>query len=133
MQLRGYQAGLVVDIRAAWARGAQNVLAVQATRTGKTVIFSSILAEEPAECIAVVHRQELVTQISLTLARQGVPHRIIAPDAVIKRIIHKQVAAVGHADCYRPQARCAVASVDPPRPHERARPLVEPGADVGRR
>ena len=62
--------------------------------------------------MAIAHRQELVSQISIALARNGVRHRIIGPAELVKRVIVPlHVSEVG-ASLYDPNAPCAVAGVD---------------------
>ena len=85
MKLRGYQQRMVADVYAAWQR-VPSVLLVCPTGGGKTVVFSSIIHDHNGGAAAVVHRKEIVSQISLALARLGVKHRIIAPQSVIRRI-----------------------------------------------
>lgn len=105
--LRDYQQSIVNKIRTAW-QTARNVLAVQATRTGKTVVFADIIAEHNGPSCAIAHRQELIGQICLALARCKVAHRIMAPDKVIKHIIKLQIKETG-SSYYNPSARCTVA------------------------
>lgn len=107
--LRSYQRWLVDKVQEAWTR-VRVVLAVQATRTGKTVVFADILAEHTGVSCAIAHRQELIGQVSLALARCKVPHAIIAPEPVIKRIIQLQVKETG-SSYYSATARCSVAGV----------------------
>lgn len=111
IQYRPYQSELVAAIHQAWEDDHRNVLAVQATRTGKTVVFAGILAESEGAGCAIAHRQELVGQMSVALARCKVAHRIIAPDNIIARIVKKQVKETG-SSFYQPGATRAVASVD---------------------
>lgn len=111
MQLRPYQHQLDRDIEQAWDDGARNVLAVEPTGAGKTVNMAHMLkrySETPS--IAVAHRKELVGQISLALGREGVPHKIIGPDPLIRFVIQRQRQKLGR-DYYSPHAQCAVASV----------------------
>lgn len=111
MQLRPYQEQLDQDIEAAWAAGCRNVLAVEPTGAGKTVNMAHTLRKYAAQpSIAIAHRKELVGQISLALAREGVPHKIIGPDALIRFVIQRQRQKLGR-DFYSPHAQCAVASV----------------------
>ena len=110
LNYRPYQSGIVADIDAAWAAGHQNVLAVQATRTGKTVVFSGILSTMTEASVAIAHRQELIEQMSVALARCGVLHKIISPPAVIKQIIRRHVKETG-TSYHDARAPCAVASV----------------------
>lgn len=110
-ELRPFQATLNADVYRAWSAGSQNVLAVLPTGGGKTVVFSDIIARNPGPCVAIAHRQELVGQISLTLARNGVRHRIIGPSAVARACtsLHLNELKRNYVD---PSNRCAVAGVD---------------------
>lgn len=85
IKLRPYQADAEQQIYSAWASpGVSNVLAVLPTGAGKTVTFANILAANEGPAIAIAHRQELVSQISLALARNGVEHSIVGPPKVHK-------------------------------------------------
>jgi len=110
-QLRPYQAELKDATYQAWAGGARNVLAVLPTGGGKTVLFASVLGEHRGPTVAIAHRQELVGQIALALARERIRHKVIAPDAVIRNIVAVQMIELG-ASYYDPGAPCAVAGVD---------------------
>jgi superfamily II DNA or RNA helicase len=110
MQLRPYQAEQKAGIYSAWAV-VPNVLAVTPTGGGKTVIFSDILKDYTYARVAIAHRQELVGQISLALARDGVRHSIIGPKNVIKFIVSTHIQEVG-ASFYDAGSPCAVAGVD---------------------
>lgn len=111
MELRPYQTKVINDIHNAWNEGARNVCVQLATGAGKTVIFSHIMAAFGAPCIAIAHRMELVSQISLTLARYGIYHTLIAQKAAIREIvaIHMQELGRSYFDVH---ARCYVAGVD---------------------
>jgi len=109
--LRPYQQKLRDDVESAWAMGARNVLAVLPTGGGKTALFSTIMADETHASCAVAHRQELVSQISLALARNRVRHRIIGPQSVVKMIVRLHMEEVG-ASYYDPSSKCAVAGID---------------------
>jgi len=111
MQLRPYQAKAKTDIYNSWAAGNANVLAVLPTGAGKTVLFSDIIREHSAPSCAIAHRQELVGQISLALARDKVRHRIIGPKSVVRLIVNLHMSEVG-ASYYDPSAQCGVAGVD---------------------
>lgn len=109
--LRPYQSDIKNEIYAAWNAGAINVLAVLPTGAGKTVTFSDIIHDHQGASCAIAHRQELVSQISLALARDRVRHRIIGPKNVVKLCVNIHMAEVG-ASYYDPSAPCAVAGVD---------------------
>lgn len=96
--LRPYQIKLKADIYKQWQAGIRNVLAVMPTGTGKTKTFVSIAKDLAIDGLfgskyptaILVHRKELVQQISLTLAEEGITHNIIAPRPVIQGIVAGQ-------------------------------------------
>ena len=110
MQLRPYQSDLEFDINKAW-QTVRNVLAVLATGAGKTVTFCDIVAKHTGASCVVAHRQELVSQISMALARFGIKHRIIGPRHVIRGIVQLHMIEFGRS-YYDPASLCAVAGVD---------------------
>lgn len=71
------------------------MLAVLPTGGGKTVVFSSIIANESGVSVAMAHRQELVGQMSLALARNGIRHRVVAPSGVRGEIEAMHLAELG--------------------------------------
>jgi len=109
--LRPYQAKAKSEIYGGWANGATNVLAVLPTGAGKTVLFSDIIHDHKGASCAIAHRQELVSQISLALARDKVRHRIIGPKSVVKLCVNLHMMELG-ASYYDPNSTCAVAGVD---------------------
>lgn len=109
--LRPDQNEFVGKIYAAWNSGAQNVVGVASTGFGKTVCLGHLVEQHPGASCVIAHRQELVGQISMTLAAYGIRHNIIAADATVRAIAALHVAEFG-ACYYTPSARCAVASVD---------------------
>lgn len=95
-QLRLYQQDLKLRIYDEW-KVHQNVLLVKPTGMGKTTLFCSIahdLALHPQgprePTVIMVHRKELIQQISLTLAEESIVHNIITPRPVIKGIVAAQ-------------------------------------------
>lgn len=113
MKLRPYQQKMESEIYAFWnsTPGPSNAGAVSATGSGKTVLFSKFLKDAQSYRLAMAHRQELVGQMSVTLARNGVRHRIIAPDNVRRAIVQQQIVDVG-TSFYDPSARTIAAGVD---------------------
>ncbi len=105
--LRPYQERLVNEAEAAMPGP---VLASLPTGGGKTVCMARLAAGRRCS-LAVAHRQELVGQISLALAYAGVPHRIVAPDSVIRYIIVRHVEKTG-ASWVSASAHATVAGVD---------------------
>jgi len=110
MQLRDYQQKLHDDIYAQWAAGKRNVLAVLPTGGGKTVTFSHVIAEQTGAAIVLAHRAELVSQISLALAREGVRHRVVGPSNLIKLCVQGHMGELKRS-FYDATARIGVASV----------------------
>jgi DNA repair protein RadD len=108
--LRPYQAALRDGVYSQWQH-VRNVLAVAPTGAGKTVLFSNILSDYPGASVAIAHRAELVSQISLALARNGVRHGIVAPTATCRNVVAIHMAELGRS-WYDPGARCRVAGVD---------------------
>lgn len=111
MRLRPYQSALITDVRAEWQAGARNVLMRLDTGGGKTVILAVLVQEHPGASCVIAHRQELVGQLSLTLASHGVRHNIIAAADTRRAIVAEHMAVLGMS-FYDPGAKCAVASVD---------------------
>ena len=110
MQLYDYQADLKRGIFEAW-ESSPNVLGVLPTGGGKTVVFSSILHDHPGASVTIAHRKELVNQISLALAREGVVHGIIGPQSTVKEVCTDHARELGQV-YYDPNAPVKVAGVD---------------------
>ena len=111
IHLRPHQVPLEAAIYRSWQAGHRNVLAVAPTGAGKTVLFSKILFDHPGAAAAIAHRQELVSQISLALARNGVVHGIQAPSNVCRMIATLHVEELGRS-YYDPQSYKRVCGVD---------------------
>lgn len=110
VQLRPYQHQLKAAIIANWLM-VRFVLAVSATGSGKTVLFADMIRDEPGASVAIAHRQELVSQISLALARNGIRHRIIGSKELSRECTNGHMEELG-VDYIDPNSRVAVASVD---------------------
>lgn len=111
MKLRPYQQEILDRINNRWGAGVRNICAQLATGAGKTVIFSKAMEQERGASIAIAHRVELVSQISLTLARQGIRHNILARKDAIRDIVSLHMAEIGRS-YYDPSAIRWVAGVD---------------------
>lgn len=85
IELRDYQQELVSKILEAWRTG-HMPLAVSPTGSGKTVIFSHLIASHSGYSAVVAHRREILTQISLNLGLFDVKHRIVAPAKIIAEV-----------------------------------------------
>lgn len=100
IELREYQHNLVTEVRAAYRDGHKCPLVVASTGLGKTVLFSYITHSAAARgnpVLIAAHRKEIIRQISLSLARFGVDHRIIAPPKVIRQIKVAHFKAFGRS------------------------------------
>lgn len=109
--LRPYQSKLITDVRQAWAGGARNVVMRADTGAGKTVMISDLIQNHPGASVAIAHRNELVSQLSLSLARNGVVHDLIAARSTCREIAAEHVEVLGRT-YYQPGAKCRVASID---------------------
>lgn len=126
MQLRDYQEANRAAIYNAWDAGHRNVLDVLPTGGGKTVILArvakdhhlrvapkilGVLIDHGGPVCIIAHRQELVSQISVALAREGIYHRIVGPSKVVRFCNKRMVRAVGRS-YYDAGASVGVAGVD---------------------
>lgn len=110
IQLRDYQEDLANKIYQGWQHHRNN-LAVLPTGGGKTILFSHIINNTQYPVCAVAHRQELVGQISLALAKYGINHKIIAPRDVCRKCANIHYEELNRS-YYEPNAQVAVAGVD---------------------
>lgn len=87
------------------------MLAIAPTGAGKTCLFAEKIRKHRGTSISIAHRQELVGQMALALAKDEVRHRVIGPEAVVREIVQTQMEELGR-HYFDPNARCAVAGVD---------------------
>lgn len=116
INLRPYQADLKSKIFHAWDCGFRNVLLVMPTGAGKTKLFCSLVIDtlnssQPLPTAIMVHRKELVLQISLVLAEEGIYHNLIASRKDIAGIIKAHRRECGKS-FYNSHANVTVISVD---------------------
>ena len=111
IQLRPFQDKLKSDIYASWDAGSIATIGVAPTGAGKTVIMSSIALDVNEPMCLIAHRQELVQQISIALARMGIRHNLIAAEKTIKVIISQHIAEFGKSFFDR-RSHMTVAGVD---------------------
>ena len=111
-RLRWYQQDLKQAANDAWAANGPEsaILAVLPTGGGKTVFFSSVIGDHVGASCTLAHRRELIAQISLAFARNGIRHRILAPDKIIRQICNQHLVELGVC-FYDANARAGVASV----------------------
>jgi len=95
--LRPYQEQCIAGLRGAFARGFRAPLLVSPTGSGKTVMFSYLcgrLQSAGKRVVVLVHREELIEQVSRTLTAFGVKHGIIAAGCYYDRRLLVHVASV---------------------------------------
>lgn len=111
--LRDYQQRGISEILAAYRAGARSVLAVAPTGSGKTTVFSHVLAELDARRqrgVILVHRRELATQACNRLREFGVRFGLILAGELADPTARVQVASVQTLVRRRaPQAQLVVA------------------------
>lgn len=119
--LRTYQRELNAGIRSAWAEGHRVVMGVLPTGGGKTVCMGDIAIHHDGWGCAIAHRHELVSQISRSLASEGIMHKIIGSDATVSAIQRDHYKKFDRSWLnQKGRTEWAVASVDTivKRPHE---------------
>lgn len=111
IKLRDYQITLIEKLYAAWENGARNVMMQLHTGGGKTIILTHVIKNYDGYALVTAHRNELVSQLSLALARERIYHDILAPKNVIRTIIQLQMLEMGRS-FYQAGARYMTAGVD---------------------
>ena len=110
MKLRPYQKDAKWRVHELWSQGVNNVCLVLPTGAGKSAITANIVHENAGPSAVLAHRQELVSQLSMALARECVRHKIIGPKGLIKLCVRLHMEELGRS-YYDPSANCAVVSV----------------------
>ena len=115
VQLRPYQQRVQAKVFEHWRNGFRNVLAVMPCGAGKTHTFSDTVRQFAANgqtSLLMAHRSEINSQISLTLGKHGVHHRLIAPKNVIANITAAHRREFQGKSFINPSAQTAVGSTD---------------------
>jgi DNA repair protein RadD len=110
MNLRDYQQLACDGVEYEWSAGSTYVMLVLPTGGGKTVTFCHIVKRHAGATIVLAHRAELIVQMSLALAREGIRHRIIGAKSLTKMCIKAHCKELGYS-YYDATAMVAVASV----------------------
>lgn len=111
--LRGYQQELKAGAMEKYEAGAKCVMITAATGGGKTATMASTVSDlQNADKSGIVqaHRSELVGQLSLALAKEGVIHDLTCSAGVRRQIIDNHIRKLGKS-FYSPRARWSVESV----------------------
>lgn len=109
MQLRYYQSDLLAEVERQWQAGRRRVCVMAPTGSGKTLVIAEAVRRHVGMSCAIAHRDNLVIQLSLALAQQGVRHRIIASQKTQRAASALHAKKLGRV-WIDPQAKCAVAS-----------------------
>lgn len=110
-RLRPYQAKIVADIDAVWAVNPKaNICMVLPTGGGKSVVLAHLMERHQGASICMAHRNELVGQLSMALARCGVMHRLIAQEPIVRAVCRQQLEEMGRV-FVNASARVGVAGV----------------------
>lgn len=92
--LRPYQADGLRRIAEAYRRGAQRVLAVAPTGSGKTTVFSTFIDRLKSPALVLVHRRELATQAAERLQGYGVDFGFIMAGETPRPWAKTQIASI---------------------------------------
>lgn len=95
--LRPYQHDALTGLRVSFRNGHHSPLLVSPTGSGKTVMFSYLsarLTESKKRVVILAHREELLDQISRTLAQFDVRHGLISAGSLYDRRLPVHVASV---------------------------------------
>ena len=114
-ELRPYQKKLIQDVYAEWDAGKQYVVMVSATGSGKSMTLTELVRMERDRgqyVLVLAHRQELITQLSETMARMEIHHAIIAAQGAIKFATRLHMENYNR-NFYDPNSPVIVASVHP--------------------
>lgn len=110
-RLRPFQETIKASVFQHWQEGRRNVLVKSPTGSGKTVILADIVRTVDRASAVIAHRSELVSQISLALARENVRHRIVGPDSLRRNCVSLHMDKLGRS-MYDAGARVGVCGVD---------------------
>lgn len=112
-KLRANQKKLQDGIVQAWEKGARCAMPTMATGGGKTLLMAKTIKDVCTTGRGVVqaHRSELVGQLSLALASEGIEHDLTCSKSVQRQIIDNHLDKLGRS-FFRPTADWSVESVD---------------------
>ena len=114
LQMRPYQTRAIEDVYYQWGIGKQFVVLVMPTGSGKSATLSEIARMERDRgqtLLILAHRQELISQLSETLARNGLMHNMICAQPVKRFATTLQNDVYGRSYYSTSEKRIFVASV----------------------
>lgn len=107
--LRTYQQKAVDDVKKTWSQGVKDIVLVMPTGSGKSRSMAE-LAKVDAPVVIAAHRRELVSQLALAIAKEGLPHRFIAQKKTVSFCTSQQMEKIGYST-FAPSANIIVTSV----------------------
>lgn len=110
MKLRYYQTDALDELDNGWVRGYQCQALRMGTGTGKSSTAAHAILDHGGGALMMAHRREIVAQLALALAYEGIRHRVIGPDTLMRACLALQVRKLG-THFIDPGARVGVASV----------------------
>lgn len=117
--MRPYQQRVIDGVYSSWLSGAQTVCAVVPTGGGKTRVKAHVARMERDAgniMVLIAHRRELIGQISMALAQEGIIHQLLCANSARNYISTCHVRELGRS-FYSPQEeRIFVASIDSFKP-----------------
>jgi len=117
--MRPYQQRVIDGIYSAWLSGAQAVCAVVPTGGGKTRVKAHVAKRERDAgnvMVLIAHRRELIGQISMALAQEGITHQLLCAQAARNYISTCHVRELGRSYYSPREERIFVASIDSFKP-----------------
>lgn len=114
VQLRPYQETLKQGVYNSWNSGNRNVLAVLPTGGGKSKVMSSMVVDGAVRNwwqVVLAHRNELVTQMSMHLAEEGLMHRVVGSKETVADATSMHREAFNGRSFVNPDSNLIVASV----------------------
>lgn len=121
--LRPFQQAIKTAVFQHWREGRRNVLVKSPTGSGKTVITAAIVREANCAVASIAHRSELVTQKSMALAREGIPHRVVGSAQLRRDCTTLHMDELGR-NLVNANARVGVCSVDTLIGHDKGDPWL---------
>lgn len=110
MTLRYYQSDAIDELDDGWSRFRAQMLRM-GTGTGKSKTAACVLRDNIGGGLMMAHRREIVSQLSLALATEGVRHRVIGPDDLMRLCMQQQIKKLG-THYITPGSPVGVASTD---------------------
>jgi len=117
--MRPYQQRVIDGVYDAWLSGKRAVCAVVPTGGGKTRIKAHVAKRERDAgnvMLLMAHRRELIGQISMALADEGILHNILCAQKVKTYISTQHVKQTGQSFYSTNEKRIFVASIDSLKP-----------------